>query len=66
MKTKVQVRDVWDQHSHIYYEILHEGLKYILSKQNLDIYLAKNNLMAEIKIDHRYPCWYDKSSLIKD
>lgn len=63
MKTIVKVVDVWDQHSHMFYEIFHDGIKYIMSKQDLDIYLAKHNLEATIKINHRYPCWYDKSTL---
>jgi len=66
MKTTVKVVDVWDQVSHFYYEIFHEGIHYILSKRDLDTYLDMHNLIADMKIDHRYPCWYDKTSLIKD
>jgi hypothetical protein len=55
MKLVVKVVDVWDQYTHIYYEIFHDGIKYILSERDLNIYLAKHNLIAELTRDHRYP-----------
>ena len=63
IRTSVKVIDVWDQFSHIYYEIFYNGIHYILSKPDLDIYLAVHNLIAEIEIDHRYPCWYNRNYL---
>ncbi len=54
-KLHVKVVDVWDKYSHIYYEIFHDGIQYILSKHDLNVYLNKHDLIADIHIQHRYP-----------